>query len=86
MEKEVIKYFKSYCKNLIEMIDKKVDSYGNSIEEPQNIFSNLRAIDSVKVRIDDKLSRIAKGNNEFNEDTIKDLIGYLLWFDYLNNK
>ena len=86
MEKKVIKYFKNYCNDLIEMVDAKIDSYGNSIEEQQNVFSNLSPIESVKVRIDDKLSRIANGNNNFNEDTIKDLIGYLLWYDYLNNK
>ena len=30
------------------------------------------------MRIDDKLSRIRNGNNSFNEDTILDLIGYLV--------
>ena len=54
---------------------KKNESYGNSALEPVRIFSKA---DDLKVRIDDKLSRIAKGNNSYNEDTINDLIGYLI--------
>jgi hypothetical protein len=40
----------------------------------------LPAMEQLKVRIDDKLNRIAKGQNleAVQEDTILDLIGYLV--------
>lgn len=57
---------------------KKNESYGNSALEPVRIFSKADEAEGLKVRIDDKLSRIAKGNNSYNEDTINDLIGYLI--------
>jgi len=47
--------------------------------EPANIFSQANAIDSLSARIDDKLMRIKnKGIYDATEDTLKDLVGYLL--------
>lgn len=57
---------------------KKNESYGNSVFEPVRIFSKADELEGLRVRIDDKLSRIAKGNESYNEDTITDLIGYLI--------
>jgi hypothetical protein len=42
------------------------------------IFSKADELEGLRVRIDDKLSRIVKGNDSYNEDTITDLIGYLI--------
>mgnify|MGYP003154312568 CR=1 FL=1 len=60
------------------LIEKNTD-YGDSATNPRNIFSKGSAIDSLCARIDDKLARIAnKGINDETEDTVTDLIGYLI--------
>ena len=61
-----------------EMLFQKNQSYGNVWKEPLNIFSKNNSKDGLKARIDDKLARIKFGNGEYNEDTILDLIGYLV--------
>jgi hypothetical protein len=68
------------CKSISDLLCKKNDAYGNSAFEPINIFSKLEAIEQLNVRIDDKLNRIAKGQNTelVTEDTEQDLIGYLI--------
>lgn len=63
-------------KNLL--IDKN-KSYGDSALNPANIFAKGTAVDNLTARIDDKLMRIRnKGINDKTEDTIDDLIGYLV--------
>ena len=43
-----------------------------------NIFSQATAKDQLLARIDDKLSRIKKGHEYGSDDTLKDLVGYLI--------
>jgi hypothetical protein len=62
------------------MLVEKNKKYGNSALAPSNIFSKLSALDSLKVRIDDKLSRIRNGSLDEDEDVTKDLIGYLILY------
>ena len=63
---------------LEEMLWQKNQSYGSSATYPIRVFSRLSVEDSLFVRIDDKLSRIARGDSSFDhEDTVLDLIGYL---------
>lgn len=59
------------------MLISKNKKYGNSALDPKRIFSRADATEQIKVRIDDKLSRMSKGTND-NEDTIMDLMGYLV--------
>ncbi len=59
------------------MVIEKGKSYGDSIGSPVRIFSKAGAKDGLQVRIDDKLSRIAKGSEFQGDDTLKDLVGYL---------
>ena len=60
------------------LIEKNIN-YGDSATNPKNIFSKGSAIDSLCAHIDDKLARIAnKGINDETEDTVTDLIGYLI--------
>jgi hypothetical protein len=77
---EIIELIDSECQNIAEMLKAKNKAYGNSFAEPSNIFCKLSAMDQLNVRIDDKLNRIAKGQNleAVQEDTILDLIGYLI--------
>lgn len=54
-------------------------AYGDSALNPVGIFSKGNAVESLCARIDDKLMRIKnKGINDLTEDTVTDLIGYLI--------
>jgi len=59
------------------LIDKN-KRYGNSALDPVRIFSKADAVEQIKVRIDDKLSRIARGDADDDEDPIDDLLGYFI--------
>ena len=65
------------CQNLAEMLKAKNRQYGNSFADPVRIFSKASPEEALLIRIDDKLSRIARGNDA-GEDTVLDLIGYLI--------
>lgn len=65
------------CANIEAMLLAKNKAYGNSATDPVRIFSRADAREQLLVRIDDKLSRIARGS-EMGEDVINDLIGYLI--------
>lgn len=53
-------------------------AYGDSAANPVRIFSKADPVEAIRVRIDDKISRIKRGG-EFmeTEDVILDLVGYL---------
>jgi hypothetical protein len=65
------------CHDIRDMLLEKNASYGNSALDPLRIFSTASASEQIRVRIDDKISRIARGK-EIGEDTVLDLIGYLV--------
>ena len=77
-EKEFENKVRKICNDIAEMLIEKNKSYGNSALEPINCFYKGDAGTSIKVRIDDKLSRIMRGNEFQGDDTIKDLLGYLV--------
>ena len=61
-----------------DMIADKNKKYGDSALSPIQIFSRLDSSNALKVRIDDKLTRIANsGISDDTEDTLMDLIGYM---------
>ena len=67
------------CKMISDLLCQKNESYGDSACSPIKIFSKLKSDDAICARIDDKLSRIAnRGLNGDTEDTLFDLIGYLV--------
>jgi len=68
------------CEDIKTMLLAKNDKYGNSALEPKRIFSQSSSTEQIMVRIDDKLSRIAttKALGGPDEDTLSDLIGYLI--------
>lgn len=67
------------CENIKTLLLEKNAKYGNSACAPLNIFSKLDASDAICARIDDKLARISNvGLNDATEDTLNDLIGYLI--------
>jgi len=62
---------------IFNLLREKNESYGNSALDPVRIFSKADPLEQINVRIDDKLSRMARGN-DYGEDVELDLIGYLL--------
>jgi hypothetical protein len=67
------------CDAIKALLLEKNKCYGNSAFEPLGIFArDMQVEDMIRVRIDDKLSRIKKGREWGGEDTILDLIGYLI--------
>lgn len=67
------------CDSVKELLLQKNREYGNSALLPKRIFSNANPVEQIKVRIDDKLSRLSSdGVKEIKEDTTKDLLGYLI--------
>jgi len=61
----------------ISLIQKNIQ-YGNSALNPLRIFSQASPDEQIKVRIDDKLSRIKNQSTGDSEDSVGDLIGYLV--------
>ena len=67
------------CNEIRDLLLAKNKAYGDSALEPDNIFSKLDSAQAICARIDDKLSRIKNvGLDDKTEDTLDDLIGYLI--------
>lgn len=66
-------------KQITDLLKSKNKAYGNTALNPSNVFSKLDSTEAICARLDDKLARIKnKGINDKTEDTIDDIIGYLL--------
>jgi len=64
--------------SVTNLLKEKNKAYGNSALNPAHIFSKLDAVESLLVRMDDKIMRIKnRGITDQTEDTVNDLIGYL---------
>lgn len=64
---------------VIELLISKNQAYGDSAINPANIFAKGDAVENLCCRIDDKLMRIKnRGISADTEDTVQDLIGYLI--------
>jgi len=76
------------CDDIRSLLMSKNEKYGDSALNPTRIFSKASAVEQILVRIDDKLSRIAKGAGLVadDEDVINDLIGYLVLLKIALNK
>ena len=68
------------CDSIKQLLLDKNAKYGNSAINPVRVFSKADNVEQLLVRIDDKLSRIARGAGmeATDEDTLNDLIGYLI--------
>ena len=66
------------CDGIKEMLLEKNRKYGNSALEPIRVFSTCDAIEQIKVRMDDKLSRIKHAQADEDEDVWRDLAGYII--------
>ena len=63
-----------------ETLVKKNHDYGNSALDPIGVFADPDPVQQLAVQIDHKLARIrsTKAGAVIQEDTLKDLIGYLI--------
>lgn len=62
------------------MLLDKNKRYGDSALNPLRVFSRASAQEQIRVRMDDKLSRLARGTHDTadTEDAELDLLGYLV--------
>ena len=65
------------CRAVERVLLEKNRAYGDSALDPVRVFSRASAVEQIRVRIDDKLSRLARGHAA-GEDVVLDLIGYLV--------
>lgn len=63
--------------DVVTMLIEKNESYGDSALDPVRVFSRAPVVEQLLVRIDDKLSRLARGDAA-GEDVERDLLGYLI--------
>lgn len=78
MSKETEESIERVVSEVQHMLIEKNRAYGDSALEPVRIFSKSDTTEQLYVRIDDKLSRVERGHEYPGDDTIKDLIGYLV--------
>jgi hypothetical protein len=72
---------KEVGREVVMLLLEKNKAYGDTANQPPQIFSKLSPIEAILARIDDKLSRIKQvGVNDKTEDTVLDLIGYLMLY------
>ena len=63
------------CMDIATMLVEKNKAYGDSALNPLRVFSKANAAEQIRVRMDDKLSRLVRGEAA-GEDAILDLVGY----------
>jgi len=81
VEKEISRI----CKEIEQLLIQKNRAYGNSALDPIRIFSKSDEKEQLRVRIDDKLSRFARGGEYPGDNDIDDLIGYLVLLKVANS-
>ena len=78
MSKETEESIERVMSGIQKMLIEKNRAYGDSALEPVRVFSKTDTTEQLYVRIDDKLSRVKRGHEYPGDDTIFDLIGYLI--------
>lgn len=69
------------CDFIKALLLRKNVAYGDSALRPLRVFSRADNVEQIKVRIDDKISRLCRGHalpDESLEETADDLVGYLI--------
>ena len=65
------------CENIKNLLLEKNRDYGNSAYDPIRCFSKVSPVEGINIRMDDKLSRLMRGENA-GEDPELDLVGYIV--------
>ena len=77
--RDFVREVRGACNELTALLTEKNKRYGNAALDPARIFSKASSQEQLLVRIDDKLNRIKNwGADDVDEDTLLDLIGYLV--------
>lgn len=74
------------CDGIKSMLLEKNRKYGDSALSPTRVFSKADSIEQIKVRIDDKLSRLRNAQDDEDEDVVSDLMGYLVLLRIAQNR
>ena len=70
----------SVCDQLKELLLEKNRKYGDSALNPVRVFSQASPLEQIRVRLDDKLSRLRNQQEDEDEDVLTDLIGYIVLY------
>ncbi len=73
------------CSELADFLIEKNAAYGDSALDPVRIMSSADPIEQIKVRMDDKLSRMVRGKAA-GEDAVKDFVGYWVMLQVAERK
>lgn len=73
------------CLALAAFLMQKNRAYGNSALEPVRAMSKADPAEQIRVRMDDKLSRMIRGTNA-GEDPVKDFVGYWVLLQILEGR
>jgi len=68
------------CDQIKELLLEKNRKYGDSALNPVRVFSQASPLEQLKVRLDDKLSRIRNAQSDEDEDVLTDLLGYIVLY------
>ena len=76
------------CDDIREWLISKNEQYGDSALDPVRIFSKASPSEQIRVRIDDKISRLVRGDDriEADEDIVDDMIGYLILYKVVKRR
>lgn len=67
------------CNEMAEFLCGKNNSYGGSAFTDVSLGGKtIKAADAIKVRMADKIKRLTSGQEYGSDDTMKDLLGYLI--------
>jgi hypothetical protein len=78
-EKNTIWGIERVTEELAHFLKIKNSRYGDAALKPSKIFNREEALNSLSVRIDDKINRI-KNSKEPRKNDVVDLIGYLVLY------
>ncbi|MCY3024479.1 MAG: hypothetical protein NTW87_36350 [Planctomycetota bacterium] len=78
MSSSTATHIRATCCEIGEFLIAKSRSCGDSALNPVRIFARGDAVELLRVRIDDKLSRIRNAPDAYGEDAVMDLLGYLV--------
>ena len=77
------KKIKSKFEYLTKFLLDKNKKYGDSALDPVRIFARAEKYEGLLVRLDDKISRLMRGQQELDHELVRDIIGYLVLYDIM---
>lgn len=78
MSKQTQQDIRRIAKQIGELVVEKNIAYGDSAVDPVRVFSKASPVEQILVRLDDKISRIQRGQAYPGDNDIDDLMGYLI--------